>query len=62
MSIYVIIDFKFVTREELAQLDLSHLIGSNLLRAYMHGFFMDTRLYNEVRIYIYIYIYRYRYR
>lgn len=46
---YVYDDFKFVTREELTQLDLMHLIGSNLLRAYMHGFFMDARLYNEVK-------------
>lgn len=27
---------------------LSHLIGSPLLRAYMHGFFMDIRLYHKV--------------
>ena len=34
-------------------LGLSHLIGSNLLRAYMHGYFMDVRLYRKVH-YIYI--------
>lgn len=27
---------------------LSHLVGSSLLRAYMHGFFMDIRLYHKV--------------
>lgn len=27
---------------------LTHLIGTPLLRAYMHGFFMDIRLYNKV--------------
>lgn len=27
---------------------LTHLIGSPLLRAYMHGFFMDIRLYHKV--------------
>lgn len=27
---------------------LAHLIGSSLLRAYMHGFFMDIRLYHKV--------------
>ncbi len=42
-------DYKFVTRAELSQLGLSHLVGSTLLRAYLHGFFMDQRLYNEVR-------------
>jgi len=25
------------------------LIGTNLLRAYMHGFFMDVRLYNKAK-------------
>ncbi|CAB1331046.1 unnamed protein product [Coregonus sp. 'balchen'] len=28
---------------------LSHLVGSALLRAYMHGFFMDIRLYHKVK-------------
>lgn len=28
---------------------LSHLVGSSLLRAYMHGYFMDIRLYHKVR-------------
>jgi ribosome biogenesis protein ENP2 len=42
-------DFKFVTREELESLGLSHMIGSDLLRAYMHGFFMDIRLYNKLK-------------
>lgn len=40
-------DFKFITREELETLDLTNLIGTNLLRAYMHGFFINTRLYNK---------------
>lgn len=30
-------------------LGLTHLIGSSLLRAYMHGFFMDIRLYHKVK-------------
>jgi ribosome biogenesis protein ENP2 len=43
-------DYKFVTREELQQLGLLHLIGtSNLLRAYMHGFLIDAALYSKVR-------------
>lgn len=28
---------------------LSHLIGTNLLRAYMHGHFMDMRLYTKAK-------------
>jgi ribosome biogenesis protein ENP2 len=43
-------DYKFVTREELQQLGLLHLIGtSNLLRAYMHGFLIDASLHARVR-------------
>lgn len=42
-------NFKFVTRAELAQLGLDHLIGSNLLRAYMHGYFIDLRLYEKAK-------------
>eukprot|EP00048_Salpingoeca_helianthica_P004914 m.82191 g.82191 ORF g.82191 m.82191 type:complete len:669 (+) comp13394_c4_seq1:575-2581(+) len=42
-------DYKFVTRTELAELGLEHLIGTNLLRAYMHGFFMDIKLYRKVK-------------
>lgn len=42
-------DYKFVTKQELAELGLEHLEGTNLLRAYMHGFFVDIRLYNKAR-------------
>jgi len=40
-------DYKFVTREELKTLNLEHLIGTALLKGYMHGYFMDVRLYNR---------------
>lgn len=36
-------DYKFVTREELERLQLDSLVGSKLLRPYMHGFFLDSR-------------------
>ncbi|GAB1601072.1 nucleolar protein 10-like [Argonauta hians] len=42
-------DYKFVTRNELEEIGLSHLIGSKMLRAYMHGYFMDTRLYHKAK-------------
>lgn len=48
VSIPVYDDYKFVSRKELEELGLAHLIGSNLLRAYMHGFFVDIRLYRKV--------------
>ncbi|XP_051162354.1 nucleolar protein 10 [Leptopilina boulardi] len=42
-------DYKFITEKELDELGLSHLKGSNLLRAYMHGFYMHTSLYKKAR-------------
>jgi nucleolar protein 10 len=42
-------DYKFVTLKDLEELGLVHLIGTNLLRAYMHGFFIDKRLYNKAK-------------
>ncbi|EPS69213.1 hypothetical protein M569_05554, partial [Genlisea aurea] len=40
-------DYKFLTREDLDKLQLSHLIGTDLLRASIHGFFIDYRLYKK---------------
>ncbi|KAK4880078.1 hypothetical protein RN001_008224 [Aquatica leii] len=42
-------DYKFVTKLDLENLGLEHLIGTNLLRAYMHGYFMDIRLYKKAK-------------
>ncbi|KFM59426.1 Nucleolar protein 10, partial [Stegodyphus mimosarum] len=42
-------DYKFVTKKELEELHLDHLQGTSLLRAYMHGYFMDIRLYNKAK-------------
>eukprot|EP01029_Cantina_marsupialis_P022793 TRINITY_DN5589_c0_g1_i2.p1 TRINITY_DN5589_c0_g1~~TRINITY_DN5589_c0_g1_i2.p1 ORF type:complete len:668 (+),score=230.85 TRINITY_DN5589_c0_g1_i2:81-2084(+) len=42
-------DYKFVTKDDLAELGLGHLIGTPLLKAYMHGFFMDIRLYKNAK-------------
>ncbi|GAB1859529.1 Nucleolar protein 10 [Camponotus japonicus] len=42
-------DYKFITEKELDELGLSHLKGTNLLRAYMHGYFIDIRLYRKTR-------------
>ncbi|KAK6639948.1 hypothetical protein RUM43_008225 [Polyplax serrata] len=42
-------DYKFVTKKELAELGLSHLLGTALLRAYMHGYFIDIRLYKKAK-------------
>ncbi|KAI8922448.1 WD40-repeat-containing domain protein [Powellomyces hirtus] len=42
-------DYKFVTRKELTNLGLEHLVGTNVLKAYMHGFFLDLRLYEKAK-------------
>ncbi|KAJ2119091.1 Small ribosomal subunit biogenesis [Coemansia sp. RSA 353] len=42
-------DYKFVVRRELESLGLSHLIGSPVLKPYMHGFFVDLRLYERAK-------------
>ncbi|KAK2423458.1 nucleolar protein [Trifolium repens] len=41
--------FKFLTKEELDRLNLTHLIGTNVLRAYMHGFFINYALYKKAK-------------
>lgn len=38
---------RFVTRGEVDKMSLGHLIGTPLLRAYMHGYFVDNRLYRK---------------
>ncbi|CAO3627840.1 unnamed protein product [Cunninghamella echinulata] len=43
-------EYKFVTRKELAALGLEHLMGTNVLKAYMHGFFVDLRLYEKAKL------------
>ena len=42
-------NFKFVTKAELAALGLDHLIGTAMLRAYLHGYFIDLRLYEKAK-------------
>ncbi|XP_041978163.1 nucleolar protein 10 [Aricia agestis] len=42
-------DYKFLTKQELETLGLDHLLGTNLLRAYMHGYFVDVRLYKRAK-------------
>ena len=42
-------DYKFLTEKEVQELGLGHLMGTPLLRGYMHGFFVDARLYAKVK-------------
>lgn len=43
-------DFKFVDHAELERLELAHLIGTPLLRPYMHGYFLSLKLYERARL------------
>lgn len=42
-------DYKFLTRSEIDALGIQNLVGTPLLRGYMHGFFIHVGLYNRVR-------------
>lgn len=39
-----------MTRAELGELGLENLIGTEALRAYMHGYFMDNKLYQRAKM------------
>ena len=44
-------NYKFLTMAQLETLNLSHLVGTtNLLRPYMHGYFVAQRLYEEAKL------------
>lgn len=38
-----------MTKPDLVKLGLDHLIGTPMLRAYMHGFFIDHRLHGKAK-------------
>ncbi|KAL7546972.1 hypothetical protein ACHAWF_010293 [Thalassiosira exigua] len=42
-------DYKFLTRSEIDKLGIQNLVGTPLLRGYMHGFFVHVGLYNRIR-------------
>lgn len=44
-------NYKFVSSAQLAELSLDHLLSStNVLRPYMHGYFVPQRLYEQARL------------
>ncbi|XP_058084705.1 uncharacterized protein LOC131232471 [Magnolia sinica] len=45
-------DFKFLTKEDIERLNLTHLIGTDKLKASMHGFFVDYRLYKKAQAWV----------
>ncbi|EDO16977.1 hypothetical protein Kpol_1041p35 [Vanderwaltozyma polyspora DSM 70294] len=43
-------NYRFITRDDVKKLNIQHLIGSKVLRPYMHGFFINTELYDKVSL------------
>ncbi|GMM38930.1 ribosome biosynthesis protein [Saccharomycopsis crataegensis] len=43
-------NYKFITKEELKKLNIAHLVGTKVLRSYMHGYFISTELYDKVSL------------
>ncbi|PFH47091.1 hypothetical protein AMATHDRAFT_68460 [Amanita thiersii Skay4041] len=43
-------DYKFVERNELKMLGLDHLVGTAALKPYMHGYFIQLKLYDAARV------------
>lgn len=43
-------DYKFIDRDELETLGLSHLVGTSTLKPYMHGYFVSLKLYTTARL------------
>lgn len=41
-------DFKFVTAEDLDKLNAANLVGTPVLKAYMHGYFMELKAYQKL--------------
>lgn len=42
-------DYRFVSTSDLSKLGLTHLVGTPMLRAYMHGYFLDNKLYKKAK-------------
>ncbi len=42
-------DYKFLTKSDLDKLNAGHLIGSNMLKAHLHGYLMEYKHYDALR-------------
>eukprot|EP00520_Triparma_pacifica_P018373 CAMPEP_0118632730 /NCGR_PEP_ID=MMETSP0785-20121206/606_1 /TAXON_ID=91992 /ORGANISM="Bolidomonas pacifica, Strain CCMP 1866" /LENGTH=592 /DNA_ID=CAMNT_0006523531 /DNA_START=200 /DNA_END=1975 /DNA_ORIENTATION=+ len=42
-------DYKFLTKEEVDNLGINNLVGTPMLRGYMHGYFIEASLYSKIR-------------
>jgi ribosome biogenesis protein ENP2 len=42
-------DYKFLTLDDLEQMGANNLIGTKMVKPYMHGYFMDWKLYKKLK-------------
>lgn len=42
-------DYKFITKQEVDDLGASSLVGTPMLKGYMHGYFIEMKLYHKLR-------------
>lgn len=43
-------NYRFITRLDVNKLNISHLVGTKVMKSYMHGFFIDNELYDKVNL------------
>ncbi|CCF58959.1 hypothetical protein KAFR_0F03630 [Kazachstania africana CBS 2517] len=43
-------NYRFITKGDVKKLNIGHLVGSKVLRAYMHGFFINSELYDKLAL------------
>lgn len=43
-------NYKFLTKEDVKKLNIDHLVGTNVMRSYMHGYFIDSELYDKINL------------
>ncbi|QPG72923.1 hypothetical protein FOA43_000227 [Brettanomyces nanus] len=43
-------NYRFITKQDVKKLSIEHLVGTKVLKAYMHGYFINTELYDKVNL------------
>ncbi|ODQ82828.1 hypothetical protein BABINDRAFT_159326 [Babjeviella inositovora NRRL Y-12698] len=43
-------NFRFITREDVTKLNIAHLVSKGVLKGYMHGYFINSDLYDKVNL------------
>ncbi|GME66562.1 unnamed protein product [Ambrosiozyma monospora] len=43
-------NYRFISKQDVVKLNISHLVGTKVLRPYMHGYFINTDLYDKIQL------------